>query len=73
MKFLLPFDLQKFRYYAELLSEIHGRVELKRLSFTKKWAKKEREKHRAKINLLIENKDESLPYTWIKPLENIKK
>lgn len=40
MKFLLPSDLQKFRYYTELLSEIHGRVEIKRLSYTKKWVTK---------------------------------
>ena len=37
MKFILPKDLQKFRYYSELLSEIHGAVELNRLSNTKKW------------------------------------
>ena len=72
MKFLLPGDLQKFRYYAELLSEIHGRIELKRLSFTKNWKKKNKIKFREDFNQLIKNKGESLPYTWIKPLKNIK-
>ena len=39
MKFLLPKDLRKFRYYCELLAEIHGKVELNRLSYTRKWSK----------------------------------
>ena len=70
MKFLLPGDLQKFRYYSELLSEIHGRVELKRLSFTKNWKKKNKIKFREDSKPLIENKDEILPYTWDKPFKN---
>ena len=37
MKFILPKDLQKFRYYTEMLSEIRCTVELERISFTKKW------------------------------------
>ena len=37
MKFILPGDLQKFRYYTKMLSEIHCTVELERISYTKKW------------------------------------
>ena len=69
MKFLLPFDRQKFRYYAELLSEIHGRVELKRLSFTKNWAKKNKIKFRTKSRLIIEDEKDinntHISYRWM--------
>ena len=37
MKFILPKDLAKYKYYCELLSEVHGVVELNRLHTAPKW------------------------------------